>query len=176
MKCGLRFSCDSKRNCIYLNVKLEICEMLMWSEPTTHMSFSKNRMLSEFSNVLSSTVSSANLLPGNSESSAEDLKGSMKQKPIRPRDTHTFYCDGFVLDLTFQFPPPPLRKFPASQSLQSGPQYWNDQGRVSEDMMLMMGELQAWAHTALIDGHTWKQGHFAHYYLKLVFKIDKKNH
>lgn len=48
-----------------------------------HMSFSKNRMSSEFSSVLSSTVSSASLLPGNSESSAEDLKGSMKYKPVR---------------------------------------------------------------------------------------------
>lgn len=75
-------------NCIYLNVKVEMCEMLTWSQPTTHMSFSKNRMSSEFSSVLSSTISSANLLPGNSESSAEDLKGSVNQIPMRPRDTH----------------------------------------------------------------------------------------
>lgn len=50
--------------------------------------------------------------------------------------------------------------------------------------MLMMGELQAGARTALIDGHTWKQGHFALLFcvftelllcaVKLVFKIDKK--
>lgn len=40
---------------------------------STHISVSNNRMSSEFSSELSSTMSSASLLPGNSESSVKDL-------------------------------------------------------------------------------------------------------
>lgn len=98
--------------------------------------------------------------PGTVNHPQKTWRVAWKINPLDP-ETHTFLC-GSVLDLTFQFPPPPLRKCPASWSLQSGPQYWIGQGRVSEGMMLMMGELQARAHTALRDGHTWKQGNFAH--------------
>lgn len=49
----------------------------------TYMSVSNTRMSSEFSSVLSSTMSSASLLPGNSESSVKDLK---KPQPNKNRD------------------------------------------------------------------------------------------
>lgn len=48
------------------------------------MSVSNTRMSSEFSSVLSSTMSSASLLPGNSESSVKDLK--KQQQPNKNCD------------------------------------------------------------------------------------------
>lgn len=46
------------------------------------MSFSNNRMSSEFSRELSSTIDSASLLPGNSESPEEVLKDTLNENPV----------------------------------------------------------------------------------------------
>lgn len=60
------------------------------------MSFSNSRMSSEFSSELSSTVNSASLLPGNSESSAKDLKATWNKILLTWRHIHIIYKDGVV--------------------------------------------------------------------------------
>lgn len=57
-----------------LNYSSKVDETLEMKIYITHMLFSKNRMSSEFSSILSSTINSASLLPGNSESTADLLK------------------------------------------------------------------------------------------------------
>lgn len=123
------------------------------------MSFSNIRMSSEFSSELSSTVNSASLLPGNSDSSAEVLKATWNTMLLTWRCIHVWPCSVVhktVPDLTSPWPLPPLRKYPASQLLCFEPQHWALHGRVSGDRLLVMEEPQTSAHTALTGGHTWQ--------------------
>lgn len=125
------------------------------------MSVSNNRMSSEFNSELSSTMSSASLLPGNSESSAKDLENPTDQKEkkktlIRPWVHDCVRLSLIKLRLTSRSPPPPLREYPAFQSLGCEPQFQSDPGPVSGDRLLVREALLAWAHTALTGGRTWQ--------------------
>lgn len=79
-------------------------------------------------------------------------------KPSEPAVAYIFSCDGavqlFKSCLTSRSPLPPLREYPAFQSLCCEPRYQSDPEWVSGDRLLARGALLAWAHTALTGGHT----------------------
>lgn len=147
----------------------------LWSKPLTHMSVSNSRMSSVFSSELSSTINSASLLPGNSVSSAKDLK-SRFDKIIWSLETRTYWnilwqgssAHETLLDLTSLWPLPPLRKYPAFQRPLWEARYWSDRGLVSVDRLLMMGAPRAWARTVPTGGHTWQHG-------KIMDRVKRAN-